>query len=246
MAALGTGIAMSTTVITGLEFWFARGCFVLAGASAIAAYLLWYKRNSARGLGTKVSISILTALIVIIGTPLSLYWLGLREIMAMVGPRFEFQGITVKENDSEYVPIIRVGNTSEIPATAYALIGVIFVSDYKNDDQNKDVSFIVDKLEGWLISVTLSDNDQLQITRGMGIESPPLAPIGKKQKELVDSGSKQMFIVWATIYRSNQQVKDTMWVTEQCAQITKPFTEFQSCPAHNKYFLADQALKKLK
>jgi hypothetical protein len=105
MAALGTGVTMTTTGVNAVEFWFARGCFVIAALAAMYAYFSWYSRNRpALGLGIKLIVGALAATVVVLGTPLSVYWIHIRELSSLVGPHFEFRGIKVENKNGYSLP----------------------------------------------------------------------------------------------------------------------------------------------
>jgi hypothetical protein len=69
--------------------------------------------------------------------------------------------------------------------------------------------------------------------------------ISDKEIDLVNNGSKKMYVVMLAIYANSQAPINRIWVTEVCARITKPFNDFESCPANNRYFFADRFLARI-
>jgi len=163
----------------------------------------------------------------------------------ILGPRLEFSGLKAENNGGYSVPIIKVYNTSEFAVSSYHLIGSVFLSDLENNLENEEVNNAINRMEDEAKNVVLVPVDQLQITRGMGVELKLQNQFSDSDIASVNNGSKKMYIVMLAIYKTPQTPKNRMWVTELCSRVTKPWTDFQSCPSHNKYFFSDRSLNKI-
>jgi hypothetical protein len=160
------------------------------------------------------------------------------------GPRFEFQGIKTEHKDGYYVPSIQISNTSDVDATSNFVAGGIFISDFSNDSNNKDVSAAMNAAKDMAKKFILTPSDQLPITRGMGI-SLKTVPISDADVDSVNNGSKKMYVVWLAEYANSREPIKNVWVTALCAQVIKPFEGFQTCPFLNGYFYADRSLNRI-
>jgi hypothetical protein len=81
--ALGAAFTMTTSAATGVEFWIARACFVLAALAAAAAYLVWRARWRSQPISSwfaEIILGLLAICVVVVGLPASLYWVHVREL----------------------------------------------------------------------------------------------------------------------------------------------------------------------
>lgn len=193
---------------------------------------------------------IITITLIFFLAPLSIYiirdqW-GKDHPPVEIGPRLEFAGLKAEHNSGYYSPSIQVNNTSDIPVTSHFLIGSVFLSDYENNSENKDIQMLITKMEANAQEINLAtEPSQIQVTRGTGMRLVIQQQFSDDDIKSVSNGTKKMYVVMLAVYRSPKTPKDEMWVTELCARVTKPFTDFQSCPSYNRYYLSDRFLKKI-
>jgi hypothetical protein len=161
------------------------------------------------------------------------WWFKPKETAS--GPRLQIAGIKAEPKEGYYYPEIEFYNLTDIAATSYFITGTVFVTDLKAAHVKEAVKNAEDKAK----SVTLRTNEELQITRGMGV-SLKTPPIPAQDVELVKSGVKKMYLVVIAIYSNLAEPINSEWVTEVCAEVTVPFNQFESCPTHNGYFQADR------
>jgi hypothetical protein len=76
--AVGVGVALNTSATTPAEFWIARGCFGIAAAALLAAYIVWLW-DGARDPALRVLLGALIGILVIPGTVEALNWVNFRE-----------------------------------------------------------------------------------------------------------------------------------------------------------------------
>jgi hypothetical protein len=166
------------------------------------------------------------------------YWVHPKEVPN--GPRLEMAGIKTEVEASYYKPQISFHNTSETAATSYLILGTVFVTDSNDHEVEEGIKLIEEQAR----HLVLRTNEQIQITRGMGV-SLKTSPILAQDVDLVKAGRKKMYVVALAAYSNSAEPIESFWVTELCAQVTKPFDEFESCAAHNRYFRSDRNLNKL-
>jgi hypothetical protein len=186
-----------------------------------------------RILKTFLSIAATLILVTVSWNPVKEQW---------IGPRLEFAGLKAEHNYGYYSPFIQVDNANDIPITSYFLTGYVFLSNYENNAENKDIRELVAKMEDDAKKIILIPGSGMPITRGMRLLLEVQQQFSDDDIVLVNNGMKKMYGVMLAIYRSAKTPNNEKWVTESCVRVTKPFTEFQSCPAYNKYYLADMSL----
>jgi hypothetical protein len=199
--------------------------------------------NRHRILKTFLSIAATLFLVTISWNPVKEQWIKDHQIKEeSPGPRLEFAGLKAEHNYGYYSPFIQVDNASDIPISSYFLTGYVFLSNYENNTENKDIRELVARMEDDAKKIILIPGSGMPITRGMRLLLELQQQFSDNDIVSVNNGMKKMYVVMLAIYRSAKTPNNEKWVTESCVRVTKPFTEFQSCPAYNKYYLADMSL----
>jgi hypothetical protein len=76
--AVGVGVAMTTSATTGAEFWVARGCFGIAGAALLVAYVFWVW-SGPRDPSWRVLAGAIVGVLVVAGTTETILWVNFRQ-----------------------------------------------------------------------------------------------------------------------------------------------------------------------
>lgn len=76
--AVGVGVALTTSGTSSAEFWIARGCFGLASAALLTAYIFWVW-SGPRDPSWRVLLGALVGVLAVAGTTETIFWVNFRE-----------------------------------------------------------------------------------------------------------------------------------------------------------------------
>ena len=79
------------------------------------------------------------------------------------------------------------------------------------------------------------------ISRGMGVGLPSFK-LSDYDLLAKNAGKRHLYVLAMAIYVAERTPENKLWVTSVCAEIVKPFTDFQACQLHNGYFYSDKQL----
>jgi hypothetical protein len=227
------------TVVT--QFIAAIGPVLLAIMGLIVS--LWPPRKGSKGsrvwaaafivIGVPTALSIFTELR---GTDVTLETILEKVSGISTGPRLEFAGIKTEDSEGHAKLTLQFSNTRDIDAVAYYLVGTILVTK----DDNIDIEMAFSEMKKNMLE-HLPRTKGVPISRGMGVGLAVLT-ISSDQLLSVRDGTQRAYAMALAAYSAENTPTNRIWVTEICAKITKPFTDFQACESHNAYVYTDNNL----